>query len=127
MKASIALCLALVAALPVGCATSTVESRKPERYGVYAGLTSEQKSSVDLGDFIVGVPMDAVYIAWGKPNQSVTAETAAGTQIRWLYAATYLQGFTHWAYSGPYGPYCSYYGPNLVHDYVVLGYLSAEV
>ena len=127
MKPSISLCLAIVAALPIGCATSTIESRKQERYGVYSGLSSEQKTSVDLGQIKVGMPMDAVYIAWGKPNQILTAETAGGTQIRWLYAGTYLQSFSYWTYPGAYGPYCGYYGPNFVHDYVVLSYIKAEV
>jgi len=130
MKLSMTLGLAIVAGLPLGCATSTLESRKQERYGVYSGLSSEQKGSVDLGHIKVGMPMDAVYIAWGKPDQVLTAESAAGTQIRWLYSGTYLRGFTHWTYPGPYGRYYNGYGyggPDLVHDYVVLGYIRAEV
>src|SRR5690349_8087590 len=122
------LTLLAVTWLPLGCATSTLESRKQERYGVYSGLTSEQRISVDLAQIKVGMPMDAVYIAWGKPDQILTAETSAGTQLRWLYAGTYLQGFTHWTYPGPYGPFHrAYSGPDLAHDYVVLSYIRAEV
>jgi hypothetical protein len=91
---------ALVMLTLTGCATSTIESRKQQRYGVYAGLTEAQKSAVDAGQIKVGMPMDAVYIAWGKPDQVLNAETSAGPQIRWLYAGTYLQSFTHWTYSG---------------------------
>lgn len=111
-----------------GCATSTLESRKKERYGAYASLSSEQKASVDQAQIKVGMSMDAVYIAWGKPSQILTSETASGSQVRWLYSGTYLQSFSYWAYPGYYGPYrWGYCGPEFVHDYVVLNYIRAEV
>jgi hypothetical protein len=127
MKASNTAALAILAVSLIGCAT-TVETRKEQRYGAYSSLTSEQKLAVDLGQIKVGMPMDAVYIAWGKPNQTLTSETASGTQVHWLYAGTYLQSYTHWSYPSPYSPFHhSYFGPELAHDYVVLSYIRAEV
>ena len=124
------LTLALLALLLAGCATSNVESRKKERYNAYAELPAEQRAAVDAGLLKVGMTMDAVYIAWGKPHQIVGGETPAGAQVVWLYIGTQLQGYTYWGYQGigPYrGPYRSYYGPSLYHDYVPVGYVKAEV
>src|SRR6187549_3241492 len=87
-----------------GCATSTVEKRKQERYGAYSGLTPELRAVVDHGQIKVGMPMDAVYIAWGKPSQVVTRETEKGTTIIWLYHGTHFEEHHYWAYHG-YGYY----------------------
>src|SRR5262245_16535517 len=54
----------LAALLFSGCATSTIETRKHERYAAYAELPAEQKAAADTGQLKVGMPMDAVYIAW---------------------------------------------------------------
>lgn len=129
MKTLLIPLLASLLLLSCGCATTrTLESRKQERYGTYAGLSTEQKTSVDLGQIKVGMPMDAVYIAWGKPHQILTSETAAGTQVRWLYAGTHLQSFSYWTYPGPFGPFSrAYAGPTFAHDYVMMNYIRAEV
>src|SRR2546426_160484 len=69
--------LALAGALLSGCATSTIESRKKERYNAYTELSAEQRSAVDAGQIKVGMPKDAVYIAWGKPHQVLVSESSA--------------------------------------------------
>ena len=122
------LALSLAAAVGTGCATSTIESRKTERSSVYDNLSSEQKDSVDSGQIKVGMSMDAVYIAWGKPSQVLTSETSAGMLVTWIYTDSYLQGFTVWDYPGQFGPYHRYYfGPVYGSDYAVMNYLKAEV
>ncbi len=125
------LALALAAVLTTGCATSTIESRRNERLSAYNNLSPEQKSSVDQGQIKVGMPTDAVYIAWGKPSQTLTAESSSGTILTWLYIGSYLHGYTFWNYPGVYGPWGPYhpiyYGPFLQHDYAVLNYVAAEV
>jgi len=131
MKPSLLLALSTLAWFSIGCATSTLDSRKQERYGSYSSLSSEQKASVDVGEIKVGMSMDAVYIAWGKPNQILASETAAGMRTRWIYTGTRLQGYNYWTYPGFYGPYSygyrGYAGPSFVHDYAVLNYVRAEV
>jgi hypothetical protein len=122
--------LALPVFLLVGCATSNVESRKKERYHAYSELPAEQRAAVDAGRIKVGMTMDAVYIAWGKPNQILAGETPAGAQVVWLYLGTQLQGYSYWGYQGfaPYrGPYGPFYGPMLFYDYLPVGYVKAEV
>src|SRR5262245_59761695 len=92
------LAIVLPALLLAGCATSTIESRKQELYDAYASLTEGQRASVDAGHIAVGMPPDAVYIAWGKPSQVVASETSAAKLTSWLYGGTYLQSVTYWGY-----------------------------
>jgi hypothetical protein len=114
-----------------GCATSgikRIERRKQERSAAYSALTPDQKAAVDAGQIKVGMNMDAVYIAWGKPNQILSSESAQGTLVTWIYQGTYLQGYTYWGY-GPY-LYPGYRydpGPRLAHDYYPVPFVRAEV
>ncbi|HEY2951783.1 MAG TPA: hypothetical protein VGK40_04320, partial [Verrucomicrobiae bacterium] len=68
----------LAAALLTGCATSTVETRKQERYGAYSALPDESRRLVDQGKIKVGLNEDAVYLAWGKPSQILSGESTKG-------------------------------------------------
>jgi len=115
-----------------GCATSTIETRKQERYGSYSELPAEQKAAVDSGRIKVGMNMDAVYIAWGKPAEVLHSESSAGTLVTWLYRGSYLQPYRYWThhcyYGGGYYYGRGYYGaPYLAYDYYPQSYVSAEV
>jgi hypothetical protein len=104
-----------------------MEARKQERSATYASLSPEMKALVDAGKIKVGMPMDAVYIAWGKPAQVVGGETAAGAHTTWIYEGTQLQEYRYWRGS-PYGGYHRYWsGPTLESDYYPTGYTQAEV
>lgn len=130
MDMKLSLLLLAAALLLSSCATSSIESRKKQRYQAYSELTPEQRAAVDSGQIKVGMTMDAVFVAWGKPHQVVSAETPAGAQTIWLYGDTYLHGHTYWGYRGfhPYrGRYGGYYGPTLQHEYIPVGYVKAEV
>lgn len=123
------LAMAVALALTAGCATtrSTIDTRKQERYGVYSGLSPEFRALVDEGRIKVGMPMDAVYIAWGKPAQVVGGESAEGAHTVWLYEGTQLQEYRYWAYR-PYSSRYRYYSsPSLEYDYYPASYTSAEV
>lgn len=121
--------LPLAALLLGGCATTgTVESRKQERYNAYAELTPEHKSTVDLGQIKVGMNMDAVYIAWGKPSQILAGESSQGSTLTWLYYGTYYEWHHYWSYhSYCYGPYGYYGAPYFGYDYYPRSYIRAEV
>ena len=110
-----------------GCATSTVESRKHERMAAYSSLSPEMKSLVDQKRIKVGMSMDAVYIAWGKPSQILTGESSQGNTVTWLYHGTYLEAHRYWT-SRPYfhGRYC-YPETYLESDYYPRSYVRAEV
>lgn len=124
------LVLSLAALVLGGCATSQqkLERRKQEKSGAYSSLTAEQRTLVDQGQIATGLPMDAVYIAWGKPDQLVNSGTEAGTFTTWIYLGVYLQSYlTSGMAYGPYsnGPYGFYAGPRI--DYYPVNYVSAEV
>jgi hypothetical protein len=121
--------------LVTGCATtSTVDTRKQERYAAYSALTPEQRALVDMSQIQVGMPMDAVYIAWGKPAQVSTGQTSDGrNSTTWIYTGTSWQEHRYWSYR--YAPYhfhprYGYYAhavPTMEYDYVPRSYVAAEV
>jgi hypothetical protein len=124
--------LALLAGVVLcGCASPAqkLEARKKERYAAYAALPPEMKTEVDKGQIKVGMPMDAVYIAWGPPSQILTGESSGGKTITWLYHGTYLQEYRYWSYRPYYYGRHSYpySGPYLDYDYYPRSYMSAEI
>ena len=119
--------LLLTVAFLTGCASSTVETRKQERYGAYSALPDESRSLVDQGKIKVGMTADAVYIAWGKPSQIVGGESSRGATTTWLYHATYLESYHHWTYRRTYYGGRCYTEPYLDFDYQPRSYVSAEI
>jgi hypothetical protein len=119
--------LLLAVCLFCGCARNTIETRKQERYSAYTGLPEEMRSLVDQGQVKVGMSMDAVYIAWGQPDQVYSAENANGAITTWLYHNTKLESYHYWTYRSVRGRYTAYSEPYLEHDYYVRPYVSAEV
>jgi hypothetical protein len=133
MKAFDALLLLAVAFL-CGCA-STIEDRRKERLAAYSQLPPETQSLVDAGQIKVGMSKDAVYIAWGKPDQVIHSESDQGQTEIWLYHGSVLRPYHYWNFG--YGfpgwgtglrDYYHYYGlPYLDVDYYQDYYVSAEV
>jgi hypothetical protein len=99
-----------------GCATSTVQSRKQERYAAYEALAPEMRGLVDQGQIKVGMTMDAVYIAWGPPGRVLQGENEAGRTTTWVYYGTYVQEVRYWGY---YGLYYQYYPTTYVRAQAV--------
>jgi len=97
-----------------GCAISTVQSRKQQRYGAYEALTPEMRGLVDQGQIKVGMPMDAVYIAWGPFGRVLQGENEAGKTITWVYYGSYVQEVRYWGYR------------NLHYDYYPATYVRAQ-
>jgi hypothetical protein len=125
-----AVMLLLLASLLLGGCASTIESRRKERTSAYASLDPEFRALVDQGRIKVGMPMDAVYIAWGKPSQIIQSESSGGQTVTWLYHGTYLQEYRYWSYSpwAYHGYYPYYYSsPMLDYDYIPHHYVRAEV
>jgi hypothetical protein len=105
----------LAALLLTGCATSTIQSRKQERYGAYSAMAPEMRAAVDQGSIKVGMPMDGVYIAWGPPSQVTSGGTAAGETTTWLYYGGYVSESTYFGWRRTY------------YAYTPVNYLSAQV
>ena len=113
-----------------GCASAPkLEDRKQEKYGAYSQLSPETRALVDQGKIAIGMPMDAVYIAWGKPSEIAAGESAQGSITTWLYYGTYLQEHRYWDTRRWYtrGRYHYYGGPTLETDYVPRGFKQGEV
>lgn len=114
-----------------GCATSTVETRKKERAAEYAALAPEWRELVDQGQVKIGMPMDAVYLAWGKPTQTLTSESSSGPTTTWVYHGTSYQEYRYWSH-GYYGGIrhrngYSYALPRLEYDYIPSSFVAAQV
>ncbi len=112
--------------LITGCATSNLSTRKQERYSTYAALTPEQRALVDSGQIQVGLPLDAVYIAWGQPSQISTGQSSTGeTTTTWIYSGTTWQEQRYW--SQRYAGRGRYPEVHLDYEYVPRSYVAAEV
>jgi hypothetical protein len=123
-----------LALLFTGCATTPpLDKRKQERYAAYTGLSQEMRAMVDMGQVAIGMPMDAVYIAWGPPSQTGTAQSSDGqTTTTWIYTGTAWQEYRYWSHRyHPYGygryGHAYYPMPSLEFDYIPRSYVSAEV
>ena len=118
----------LLIALLTGCARSTIQSRLQEKQAAYSGLSAETKSLVDQGRIKVGMPMDAVYIAWGKPSEILEGQNAQGSFTTWRYYGTTFEEVRYWSHRplGYYDHY-GYYEPYLQTDYLPRNYVTAEV
>jgi hypothetical protein len=110
-----------------GCKTTTVQTRKAERSSAYTNLPPEFQSQVDQGRIKVGMPMDAVYIAWGKPSQILQGESSEGPLTTWLYHGITYEEFRYWNWRPYYSRYGYWSDPYLERDYVPRTYVRAEV
>ena len=127
MKAITATYLMITACLFVGCATSDVDSRKKERYAAYSNLTPERKALVDDGQIKVGMSEDAVYIAWGKPDEVLQRENQSGRITTWIYHGVYLDEHRYWRrHTIRYGNKTTH-TPYLAREYQPRSYVSAKV
>ena len=117
----------VLAVLSSGCATSTVEKRRAERAASYSDLSPEMRALIDQGQINVGMPMDAVYIAWGKPSQIATGQASNGkSTTTWVYTGTTWREHRYWNYRH-YGGRYGYPETYLDYDYIPSSYVSAEV
>jgi len=121
VKRFIALCLPLF--LLGGCATSSIDTRRKERAASYASLSPDLKQLVDQGQIKIGMTMDAVYIAWGRPAEELRSESEQGASITWLYHGSWLQETRYWSYRGGR----RYGSAHLEHYYDPRDYVSAEI
>jgi hypothetical protein len=126
VKHSIVLLLGLL--LLAGCATSTVESRRKEKYGTYSTLPPDEKELVDKGQIKTGMSQDAVYIAWGAPAQVLQNQAGNnGVQTVWLYEGTTMQETRYWTFREvPHGGHV-FFERYLDRDYDPRNYVSAEL
>lgn len=78
----------LLIALVVLTGCSTVESRIKERPETYNNLSAKQKNLVSAGEVSEGMRPDAVYLAWGKPDQVFNGTERGDNVEEWIYEAS---------------------------------------
>ena len=117
MKSKLFLLPALL--LLAGCATtSTIQSREQERAAAYASFSPEVKALVNQGRIAVGMTPDAVYIAWGKPDEVLQSGNQNGEFTTWVYRGAFLEETRYWV---------GRRFPHLEHDYEPRSYVRAEI
>jgi hypothetical protein len=120
-------CWSLILLLFLGCATSTIETRRQEKLSSYQSLPAATKALVDQGQIKVGMTTDAVYISWGQPSDIVQSEDQNGAVTTWLYYGSYLEEYRHWSYRevrGKDGTFLERYPES---DYTPRNFLRAEI
>jgi len=109
--------------LLAGCSTpSTIAARKQERLAVFNALPPDQQQKIEKGEIKVGMPEEAVYIAWGPPDQILQNETAQGLTKVWVYMGQWMEETRYWTSSR-----ASHGGTYPQSDYFPRTYASAEL
>jgi hypothetical protein len=88
-----------------GC--STPESRISDHRDLYDSLPARQQQLVAQGQIAGGMSRNAVWLAWGAPEQRVNGYARGNTTENWVYytTTTYPYGYGY-GYGGfGYGPY----------------------
>jgi hypothetical protein len=90
-----------------GC--STPESRISDHRDLYDSLPARQQQLVAQGQIAGGMSRNAVWLAWGAPEQRVNGYARGNTTENWVYytTTTYPYGYGYgYGYGGfGYGPY----------------------
>ena len=113
-RARIALTFAIVVGALIfsGCASTGHRiSQHPE---LYQSLSPTDQALVSQGQIRAGMTMDAVWLAWGKPDQKIPNMMGGRATETWVY----LRYETPPSYGGPYpyGPYdWTYIPPKFVY------------
>lgn len=130
---SVRLVTILAAAILVGCASdpkdpAQIAKRAAERPVAYAALTPTQKELVDHGQVQVGMSEDAVYLAWGQPDQVLRRGDASGEETTWLYSSSTTDEYVNWNYVEARGrDGTRYLDRVMTRDYAFRDYVSARL
>lgn len=116
------LLLMAVACLLASCAASTSQTRIARNPELFASLTPAQQEVVSRGRIERGLPMDGVFLAWGRPDRVVEWDRSGSRIQRWTYLGlrpvhTYSIGWSRgwggWHGWDPYGDPYFWGGPSV--------------
>jgi hypothetical protein len=99
---SAALTIGLVMAVFLLTSCATVGGRISQHPDLYQSLSPSDQALVSQGQIRPGMTMDAVWLAWGTPDQKMPGDVRGRPTETWVY----LRYETPPSYGGPY-----YYGP----------------
>jgi hypothetical protein len=100
-----ALTLGIAASALTLTSCSTTESRISEHPEIYNTLSPKDQALVQQGKIRSGMSQDAVWLAWGSPDQKAAGSMRGRETETWIYVG-YAPAYP---YSNPY-PYRPYYG-----------------
>lgn len=84
-----------------GCATP--EKRISKNPDLYHSLPARQQQLVAQGQISPGMSRDAVWLAWGGPEQKVNGFARGNTTETWVYYTTYTYPYGYGGYGYGYG------------------------
>jgi len=97
---------------------STPETRISDHPDLYQSLSARDRALVSQGEIRQGMSRNAVWLAWGSPDQKIIANMRGHPTETWIYI--YYATYPYYPYYGPYGPY----GPGVGYS---LGYTTVGV
>jgi hypothetical protein len=96
--------VAAVALFFAGC--STTESRISDHPEIYQSLSPNDQALVSQGQIRAGMSQNAVWLAWGSPEQKAVGDMRGRPTETWVYV-TYTSAYP---YAYPYHGYGRFYG-----------------
>jgi hypothetical protein len=121
-----ALILILSASAIVLTGCSTTETRISEHPEIFQTLSPRDQELVKAGKIREGMSQNAVWLAWGAPDQKATGVASGRPVETWIYNDYY---YANSPYPYPYGPfgYGGYFGGNVIfhrhggHRFAIIG------
>ena len=101
--------------------SSTIQSRIDENPKMFNSLSGSQKSAVYNGRILKGMPMDAVYLAWGKPDGIKEGNINGKNVEKWRYSSNMPVMNQNIIYGGHHYYHSDYYGP--FYNSTSIGYI----
>ena len=99
---SVALTIGIAASALIFTGCATTEARISQHPEMYQRLSARDQALVSQGQIRPGMTMDAVWLAWGTPDQKIPGDVRGRSTETWVY----LRYETPPSYGAPY-----YYGP----------------
>src|SRR6266581_3298027 len=110
-----ALTLGLATGALILTSCSTPETRISDHPDLYQSLSARDRALVSQGQIRPGMPRNAVWLAWGSPDQKIIGNMGGRPTETWIYIY-----YVTYPYYGPWGSY----GPGLGYS---LAYTSVGV
>lgn len=102
-----ALTFAISASALILTSCSTTESRISDHPEFFQNLSPNDQALVSRGEIRAGMSQNAVWLAWGSPEQKVVGNMRGRATETWVYV--HYRSYPY-GYGYPYGPYRYGYG-----------------
>ena len=109
--------LGLAAGALILTSCSTPQTRISDNPNLYQSLSARDQGLVSQGQIRPGMSRNAVWLAWGSPDQKILGNIRGRPTETWVYV--YYSSYPYYPYYGPYYPY----GPGIGYS---LGYTTVS-